>query len=94
MEDIKRACALGIRGVGFTVAQLLAGHYRSLDELAAAGREELESIEGLGPHTAGAIVEWFARPRNQAFVEKLRRAGVRLEQEAPAVPAEEAGPGV
>jgi DNA ligase (NAD+) len=80
--------ALGIRGVGFTVAQLLAGHYRSLDELAAAGREELEGIEGLGPHTAGAIVEWFARPRNQAFVDKLRRAGVRLEQEAPAVPVE------
>jgi DNA ligase (NAD+) len=80
--------ALGIRGVGFTVAQLLAAHYRSLDELAAAGREELESIEGLGPHTAGAIVEWFARPRNQAFVDKLRRAGVRLEQEAPAVPVE------
>jgi len=80
--------ALGIRGVGFTVAQLLAAHYRSLDELAAAGRDELESIEGLGPHTAGAIVEWFARPRNQAFVDKLRRAGVRLEQEAPAVPVE------
>jgi len=80
--------ALGIRGVGFTVAQLLAAHYRSLDEVAAAGREELESIEGLGPHTAGAIVEWFARPRNQAFVDKLRRAGVRLEQEAPSVPVE------
>ena len=80
--------ALGIRGVGFTVAQLLAGHYRSLDELAAAGREELEGIEGLGPHTAGAIVEWFARPRNQAFVDKLCRAGVRLEQETPAVPVE------
>ncbi len=80
--------ALGIRGVGFTVAQLLAAHYRSLDELAAAGREELESVEGLGPHTAGAIVEWFARPRNQAFVDKLRQAGVRLEQEAPATPVE------
>jgi len=78
--------ALGIRGVGFTVAQLLAGHYRSLDGLAAAGHEELEGIAGMGPHTAGAVVEWFARPRNQEFVEKLRRAGVRLEQEAPAVP--------
>ncbi|RLC62656.1 MAG: hypothetical protein DRI48_09310, partial [Chloroflexi bacterium] len=34
------------------------------------------------PHTAGAIKEWFKRPRNQEFVEKLRRAGVKLEQEA------------
>ena len=80
--------ALGVRGVGGTVAQLLAQRYRSLGELAAADREELEGIEGLGPHTAGAIVEWFARPRNREFVEKLGRAGVRLEQEAPAAPPE------
>ncbi|HUX75507.1 MAG TPA: NAD-dependent DNA ligase LigA [Anaerolineae bacterium] len=79
--------ALGIRGVGFTVAQLLAQHYRSLDELAAASLKELQAIEGLGPHTAGAIVEWFARPRNAKFIDKLRQAGVKLEQEAPAVPA-------
>ncbi len=82
--------ALGIRGVGGTVARLLVQHYRSLDELAKASREELEAIEGMGPHTAGAIVEWFAHPRNQEFVAKLRRAGVRLEQEAPAAPV--AGP--
>jgi DNA ligase (NAD+) len=56
--------------------------------LAAATQEDLEAVEGMGPHTAGAIVEWFARPRNQAFVEKLRRAGVRLEQVAPAAPVE------
>jgi DNA ligase (NAD+) len=76
--------ALGIRGVGWTIAQLLAQHYHSLDELAAASQEELEAIEGMGPHTGGAIVEWFARRRNREFIEKLRRAGVKLEQEAPA----------
>lgn len=80
--------ALGIRNVGFTIAQLLAQHYHSLDELAAATQEDLEAVEGMGPHTAGAIVEWFARPRNQAFVEKLRKAGVKLEQVAPAAPVE------
>jgi len=79
--------ALGIRGVGGTVAQLLAQHYTSLDELASAQLEGLEAIPGLGPHTAGAIVDWFARARNREFVEKLRRAGVRLEQEAPVGPA-------
>jgi len=80
--------ALGIRGVGGTIAQLLARYYRSLDELAQASREALEGVEGLGPHTAGAIVEWFARPRNQDFIEKLRRKEVKLRQEAPATPAE------
>jgi DNA ligase (NAD+) len=74
--------------VGWTIAQLLAQHYRSLDELAAASQEELEAIEGMGPHTGGAIVEWFERPRNRQFVEKLRDARVKLEQEAPAGPVE------
>jgi DNA ligase (NAD+) len=80
--------ALGMPNVGGSVAQLLAQRFRSLDELAAASQEELEAIDGMGPHTAGAIVEWFARPRNRAFVEKLRRAGVKLEQEVPAAPVE------
>jgi DNA ligase (NAD+) len=80
--------ALGIRGVGFTVAQLLTARYRSLDELVRASREELESIPGMGPNTAGELVDWFARPRNREFVEKLRRAGVRLEEETPVGPAE------
>ncbi len=83
--------ALGIRGVGVTVAQLLAQHYPSLDTLAAATPEELESIPGMGPHTAAAIVEWFSRPRNREFVEKLRRAGVNLSRRSAAPAAEEKG---
>jgi DNA ligase (NAD+) len=59
-----------------------------VDDLAAATREQLQTIQGMGPQTSGAIVEWFARPRNREFVDKLRRAGVRLEQEAPAAPAQ------
>ncbi|MCP4542061.1 MAG: NAD-dependent DNA ligase LigA [Chloroflexi bacterium] len=81
--------ALGIRNVGFTVAQLLTRHYHSLDGLAKADRESLEAIEGMGPHTARTVVEWFAHPGNRDFVEKLRRAGVRLEQEVAAAPATE-----
>ena len=70
--------ALGINGVGGTVARLLARRYATLDGLARAEHEELEAIAGLGPHTASAIVDWFARPRNREFVDKLRAAGVRL----------------
>lgn len=81
--------ALGIRNVGFVVAQLLTQRYHSLDDLAKAGRESLEAIEGMGPHTAGTVVAWFAHPANQKFVEKLRRAGVRLEQGEVVAPATE-----
>ncbi len=74
--------SLGIRGVGSTVAEVLARHFHSMDALAAATEEELQTIEGIGPHTAGAVVEWFAGPRNRALLDKLRRAGVRLAEEA------------
>ncbi len=70
--------ALGIRGVGSVVAQVLTSHFASLDELMAASQEDLEAIEGLGPHTAKSIVDFFAQKRNRQLVEKLRRAGVRM----------------
>ncbi|RCK76105.1 MAG: DNA ligase [Anaerolineae bacterium] len=68
--------ALGIRGVGEVVASDLAKRFRSLDYLMAASLEELQSIEGIGPNTAQAIVDWFRQPRNREFLEKLRAAGV------------------
>jgi DNA ligase (NAD+) len=81
--------ALGIRGVGSTVAELLTQHYSSIDELMAATQEELEAIESLGPHTASNIVEWFSRERHRELVENLRQAGVRLAEERRERPAEE-----
>lgn len=70
--------ALGIKGVGGTVAALLLDHYPSIDALMAASEEELQTIPGMGPHTAGAIVEYFSDERNRALIEKLRRGGVNL----------------
>jgi DNA ligase (NAD+) len=70
--------ALGIQGVGGTVSGLLAGRFASMDELAAAPADEIEAVPGLGPHTAGAIVNWFQNAGNRSFVDKLRRAGVNL----------------
>lgn len=72
--------SLGIRGVGWTVAGLLAEHFGTLDALMSATEDDLQSIEGIGPHTAAAIVEWFAQPRSKLLIEKLRRAGVNFEE--------------
>ena len=73
--------ALGIRGVGVAVAELLVARFPSLDALAAASVEELQAIEGMGPITAQRVVEWFQRPRHKEIVKKLRRAGVRMAEE-------------
>jgi DNA ligase (NAD+) len=75
--------ALGIRGVGDVVAALLADHFGSLDALAGASQEELETIAGIGPTTAGATTEYFADPHNRRVIEKLRTAGVQMRAEAP-----------
>ncbi len=77
--------ALGIRYVGRVVAETLAGHFGSLDRLAAATVEELQAIPGIGPRIAGGVVDWFGHARNRQVVEKLRRAGVRLAEERAAV---------
>jgi len=73
--------ALGIRGVGGTVAEMLVNHYPSIDALAGASAEELEAIEGMGPITAQRVVEWFQRSRHREIIEKLRNAGVTLTEE-------------
>jgi DNA ligase (NAD+) len=68
--------ALGIRGVGEVMAADLARYFPDLDSLARAAREDLQSIEGVGPNIAQAIVDWFSRPANRYVLEKLRSAGV------------------
>jgi DNA ligase (NAD+) len=70
--------SLGIRGVGSTVAAALANHFQSLDALATATLDDLQSLEGIGPILAGAIVEWFSQPFHQQLIEKFRRAGLNM----------------
>ena len=73
--------ALGIRHVGEEIAQLLADNFHSLDKLAGASREELSSIPTIGPKIAESIMTFFREKRNLEIIEKLRRAGVRMEEE-------------
>ncbi|NMC54391.1 MAG: NAD-dependent DNA ligase LigA [Chloroflexi bacterium] len=68
--------ALGIRGIGEVGAGDLAKKYADLDALSQAGSVELQTIEGIGPNIAEAIVDWFAQPANQALVKKLKAYGV------------------
>jgi DNA ligase (NAD+) len=73
--------ALGIQGVGGTVAHVLMEHFGSFDALVAASPEEMEQIPGIGPKLAHSVVDWFARDTNRGVVDKLKAAGVRTEVE-------------
>lgn len=74
--------ALGISFVGSETADILAGHFKSLNELARASREELLAIPTIGPKVAESITAFFRQESNLKIIEKLRNAGVKLEIEA------------
>jgi DNA ligase (NAD+) len=71
--------ALGIRHIGERAARLLADRYGSIDRIAAASVEEINSIGGIGKILAESVVAWFADPHNQHVIAKLKAAGVRVE---------------
>ncbi len=73
--------ALGIRHVGIHAAGILAERFKSIDKLKEATFEELASIEGIGPIMAKSIVNFFREKKNLEVLEKLRRAGVKMEEE-------------
>ena len=78
--------ALGIDHVGAEVAELLARHFRSIDGLISATPEDLQAIPAIGPKIAAAVVAYFESDANRQVIDKLRAAGVRLEDEAAAEP--------
>jgi len=68
--------ALGMRFVGERTGQLLAEHFSSLEELAAAKEEQLVAVPEVGPKVAAAIAEFFSEAANRQLIKKLHRAGV------------------
>jgi DNA ligase (NAD+) len=75
--------ALGILHVGSEMAEVLASRFWSIDTLSRASEEELVEIPGVGPKIAQSIAAYFRDQGNLQTIEKLRRAGVRLAEEAP-----------
>jgi DNA ligase (NAD+) len=72
---------LGIRHVGAGAARLLADRFGSLDAIIAAGSEELQSIDDMGPVMAKSIVAFFANAENRDVIGRLRLSGLPFETE-------------
>ncbi len=74
--------ALGLPGIGYVTAEALADHFGSIDALHTADPEQIEEVEGVGPIMAVQIVEALADEQTWELIEKLRKKGLRLEQDA------------
>ncbi|MCE2396922.1 NAD-dependent DNA ligase LigA [Candidatus Poribacteria bacterium] len=73
---------LGIHHVGANVAELLIDHFSSIDALADASLEDIESIHGIGPQIAESILHFFSQPRVQEFLKRLKDAGLQWAAES------------
>ena len=77
--------ALSIRHVGPTSARDIARAFGSMEAIAAASREELLAVDGVGDVIADSIHEWFAEPWHRHIVDAWQAAGVRMVDEQPAL---------
>jgi DNA ligase (NAD+) len=68
--------ALAIPGVGETVAELLASHFDSIDDLMDADEETLSNIRGIGPVLADEVHTWASVKKNRGVVRRLLDAGI------------------
>jgi DNA ligase (NAD+) len=83
--------ALGIPGVGFVNAEKLAEHFGTMDALLAAQPEQILEAEGIGPVLAEQIYEELHEERAGQLIERLRKAGLRMELD-PSERRQEGGP--
>jgi DNA ligase (NAD+) len=73
--------AIGIPFVGERTAQLLAGHFGSMEKLQDATAEELLTVEEVGEKIAEGVHEFFAESANRKLIERLRAVGVNMKDE-------------
>jgi len=92
-NDVSRLIyALGIRHVGEKAAATLARHFRSMDRVMAASVDELQTAPEIGPVVAESVRAFANEPLNQALVDKLRKAGVKMTTDLPEPTVEPEGP--
>lgn len=71
--------AFGIRQVGESAAEAVAGKFRTLDACMEATFEDFAAIPDIGEITAGNLTEFFTSPETATLVARLENAGVKTE---------------
>jgi len=76
--------ALGIRHVGEGIAEILARRFGTMDALMAASEKAIGEVRGIGPTIAEAVAAFFREKRNVRLIARLKKAGLRMDEPAPA----------
>ncbi len=72
--------AIGILHVGGQNAEILAGHFGSIEAIEKANIDEFSGIEHIGPVLAKSVYEYFHIESNLKVIDKLIKAGVNTKQ--------------
>ena len=77
--------SLGIRHVGEQTAKVLALRFRSMDALAKAGYDVLQTVPDVGPEVAESIRQYFGAPGNKVLLNELQAIGLWpvMEEQSP-----------
>jgi DNA ligase (NAD+) len=75
--------AVGIEEVGYVTGHNLAQQFRTVDALLAAGVDQIEQTQGVGPKMARSIHEQLHDPAMLKLIENLRAAGLQFEEGGP-----------
>ncbi|MDO4754166.1 MAG: NAD-dependent DNA ligase LigA [Bacillota bacterium] len=73
---------LGIPLVGKTTARKLAQIFQNIDNLASAAQEELSQIQDVGEKIAVSVVSYFTKDETVEMIERLKKSGVILSENA------------
>ncbi len=79
--------ALGIRHVGKSVGEVIARRFLTIDALVSASEDDIAACEGIGPKIAQSIEQFLSVPENLEVLERLRKAGLSLEEDLGAAQA-------
>ncbi|HSJ91182.1 MAG TPA: NAD-dependent DNA ligase LigA [Ilumatobacter sp.] len=70
--------ALGVRHLGPAASQALTAEFHTLDAIMSKSADEMAAVDGVGEVIASTVRAWFDQPANQAFIERLREAGLHF----------------
>jgi DNA ligase (NAD+) len=72
---------LNIRYVGEKTGQIITQAFDSMDKLLAASEAEIVAVPGIGPVAGQSIYSWLQDEQNRALIERLRQAGLNMQEE-------------
>ena len=70
--------ALGIRFVGKVAAKAIARHFRNIEALRQASKDDFLQIEGVGEVIAESVMRWMKEEKNASLLERLKGVGLQM----------------